>query len=168
MSSQVTAEQATELAARCSSRLLERGATVATAESLTGGLLGAALTALPGSSKIYRGGVIAYALDLKTALVGVPADELERLGPVHPRTAQAMARGVRDRLGATYGLATTGVAGPEPHGDQPVGTVDLACAGPEDLIVVRRQQFSGKRDQVRHAAVVAALEILREVLEREP
>ncbi|REF35101.1 CinA family protein [Thermasporomyces composti] len=160
-----SADESAELAAWCHERLLAAGRTVATAESLTGGLLGAALTARAGSSRIYRGGVVAYASDLKVSLLGVSAAELERHGPVHPRTAQAMAVGVRDRLGATYGLATTGVAGPEPHGGQPVGTVDLACAGPGET-VVRRYQLSGDRQAVRRAAVVAALELLREVLIR--
>ena len=155
------------LAARCNRLLLAHGATVATAESLTGGLVGAALTSPPGSSKVYRGGVVAYAVDLKAQLLGVPLDLLERHGPVHPRTAAAMAAGVRDRLGATYGLATTGVAGPEPHGDQPVGTVDLACFGPGEP-VVRRCRLSGDRHEICEAAVVAALDLLRTVLERDP
>jgi nicotinamide-nucleotide amidase len=160
-----SAGETVELAAWCHERLLAAGQTVATAESLTGGLLGAALTTRAGSSRTYRGGVVAYAPELKVLLLGVPAAELARHGPVHPRTAHDMAVGVRDRLGATYGLATTGVAGPEPHGGQPVGTVDLACAGPDET-VVRRHQLSGDRDAIRRAAVVAALELLREVLIR--
>lgn len=158
--------EAADLAEWCHERLLAAGQTVATAESLTGGLLGAVLTARAGSSRTYRGGVVAYALDLKVTLLGVPAADLERNGPVHPRTATDMAVGVRDRLEATYGLSTTGVAGPEPHGDQPVGTVDLACAGPGET-VVRRRHLSGDRDAIRRAAVVAALELLRDVLRRD-
>ncbi|WP_026257309.1 CinA family protein [Actinopolymorpha alba] len=154
---------ATELAARCHELLRERGATVATAESLTGGLLGAALTTQGGSSATYRGGVVAYAVDLKAQLLGVPADLLERHGPVHPETAKAMASGARERLGATYALATTGVAGPQPHGDEPVGTVDVACAGPGAL-EVRRFQFAGERDEIRKSTVVAALELLLQMV----
>jgi PncC family amidohydrolase len=164
-------QRAGDLASRCHLLLLRQEATVATAESLTGGLLGAALTAQPGSSATYRGGVVAYAVDLKAALLGVSTDLLERRGPVHPQTAAAMAAGARDRLGATYAVATTGVAGPEPHGNEPVGTVDLACAGPGPSSesgdpVVRRCHLTGDRDEIRAAAVVAALELLRDVLER--
>ncbi len=155
------------LAARCNRLLLEHGATIATAESLTGGLVGAALTSPPGSSQTYRGGIIAYTVDLKADLLGVPVEVLEAHGPVHPRTAEAMAAGARDRLGATYGLATTGVAGPDPHGGEPVGTVDVACAGPGEP-VVRRCQFEGDRHEICQAAVVAALEILLAALDRDP
>ena len=105
-----------DLAARIVSALGERGQTLATAESLTGGMLGAAITAIPGASVVYRGGIVAYATELKTVLLGVPAGLLARHGPVHPDVAAAMAAGVRDRLGATWGLATTGVAGPDPGG----------------------------------------------------
>jgi nicotinamide-nucleotide amidase len=155
-----------DLGARCHELLRRRGQTVATAESLTGGLLGGALTTMPGSSATFRGGVVAYAVELKASLLGVPDELLTRLGPVHPDTAAAMAVGARDHLGGTYGLATTGVAGPEPHGDQPVGTVDLACAGPEPAgPVVRRHQLSGDRTQIRQQAVRAALELLCDVLE---
>jgi nicotinamide-nucleotide amidase len=146
-------------AERCRQLLATRGETVATAESLTGGLLGAALTSVPGASSVYRGGVVAYAVELKVSLLGVPAEQLAVHGPVHPGTALAMASGVRDRLGATYGLSTTGVAGPEPHGSQPVGTVFVACADR-----VRELRLSGDRDQIREGTVAAALELLQEVL----
>ncbi len=109
--------------------LTARGQTIAVAESLTGGLVAAALTAVPGASAVVRGGVVAYATDLKAELLGVPADLLERYGAVHPEVAAAMAAGVRDRLRAGYGLATTGVAGPDPAEGKPVGTVYIAVAG---------------------------------------
>lgn len=102
--------------------------TVATAESLTGGLVGAALTGVPGASQVYRGGVIAYATDLKGQLLGVDAGLLARVGAVDERVAAAMAQGVRARLGADYGLATTGVAGPDPQDGKPPGTVWVAVA----------------------------------------
>jgi nicotinamide-nucleotide amidase len=155
-----------DLAGRCHELLLGRGAMVATAESLTGGLVAAALTSRPGSSKVFRGGVVAYSLDLKMALLGVPSEVVERHGPVHPATAEAMASGARLRLGADYGLATTGVAGPEAHGDQPVGTVDVCCVGPGEP-VVRRHQLAGDRDVIRESAVVAALDMLAETLLRD-
>ncbi len=158
---------AEDLAARCHELLSRQHATAATAESLTGGLLGAAFTHQAGSSATYRGGVVSYAVDLKTSLLGVDADQLAEHGPVHPSTARAMAEGVRDRLGATYGLSTTGVAGPEPHGDQPVGTVDVACAGPGGTRG-ERLRLHGDREQIRRSTVTAALELLLHVLRATP
>lgn len=114
-----------------------------------------------------RGSVVAYAVELKTELLGVPADLLERLGPVHPEVAAAMAEGVRDRLGATYGLGTTGVAGPDPHGVEQVGVVDLACAGPGGTRTIRRQ-LPGDRETIRNTAVDSAIELLLDVLRARP
>lgn len=151
------------LAEHCLQALYARGETVATAESLTGGLLGAALTGVSGASRVYRGGVVAYSVELKASLLGVPEELLVAHGPVHPETALAMADGVRGRLGATYGLSTTGVAGPEPHGSQPVGTVDIACTGGVRR-EVRELRLSGDRHQIRGQTVTAALELLKEVL----
>ncbi len=154
-----------ELALSCYSALLARGETVATAESLTGGLLGGALTAVSGISAVYRGGVISYAVDVKASLLGVPQALLDRYGPVHPDTAAAMATGVRRLLGATYGLSTTGVAGPLPHGGQPAGTVDIACVGPSGP-VLRRLRLDGDREQIRARTVSTALDLLRLYLAR--
>lgn len=136
--------------------LRERAATVATAESLTGGLVGAALTDLAGVSAVYRGGVVVYATELKAQLAGVPAEQLDRDGPVHPDTAAAMAAGVRDRLAATYGLATTGVAGPDPQDGIAAGTVYVAAAGPSGTRV-ERLQLAGDRLAVRRETVRAVL-----------
>ena len=138
----------------------DRGATLATAESLTGGLVGAALTDVPGISAIYRGGVIVYATDLKATLAGVPADLLADVGPVHPDTAAALASGVRERLGATYGLATTGVAGPDPQAGIEAGTVYVGVAGPAG-VRVRRLDLSGDREAVRRGSVLGVLELGR-------
>lgn len=136
------------------------GATVAVAESLTGGLLSAALTATPGASVTVRGGLVVYATDLKAALAGVPADLLAERGPVDPDVALALARGARVRLGATYGLGVTGVAGPDPQHGQAVGTVFLALAGPRGETVAERS-LQGDRGAIRAAAVEAVLEILK-------
>jgi len=106
--------------------LTQQGRTVAVAESLTGGLLVAALVGVPGASKVLRGGVVAYMTDLKSSLLGVDPDLLARVGAVDPDVALAMARGVAERLGADYGVATTGVAGPDPQDGQPVGRVYVA------------------------------------------
>lgn len=143
--------------------LLARGETVAIAESLTGGAVGAALTEVPGVSVTFRGAVVAYATDLKAGLLGVDLDLLARVGAVHPQVAQEMAEGVRTRLGATYGLATTGVAGPDPQDGRPPGEVHVAVAGPGGGQVLTLQ-LDGDRAQVRAEAVQRALSLLAEHL----
>ena len=143
--------------------LLARGETVAVAESLTGGALGAALTAVPGVSATFRGGVVAYATDLKEALLGVNARLLAERGPVDAEVAAAMAAGARARLGATYGLATTGVAGPDPQAGHPPGEVHLAVAGPGGTHR-ERLQLGGDRADVRAATVRRALLLAAEVV----
>ncbi len=143
--------------------LAARGATVAVAESLTGGLLGAALTDMPGASRTFRGGILAYATDLKVALLGVPAPLLDAEGAVSGQVAAAMAGAVRDRLGATYGVALTGVAGPDPQDGAPPGTVFGAVAGPEEGRI-EEWTLPGDRDEIRVAAVRVALALLRDVL----
>ena len=154
-----------DLAARIVTTLGERGQTLATAESLTGGMLGAAITAIPGASAVYRGGIIAYATELKTVLLGVPAGLLAQHGPVHPGVAAVMAAGVRDRLGATWGLATTGVAGPDPVAGLPPGTVHIgASAGTP---ATRALTLAGERNDIRRDTVVAALKLLWELLRED-
>ncbi|WP_369217489.1 CinA family protein [Streptomyces flavofungini] len=111
--------------------LTARGETVAVAESLTGGLVAAGLTAVPGASKVFRGSVTAYATDLKRDVLGVDGTLLEERGAVDAEVARQMARGVRAALRADWGIATTGVAGPDPQDGQAVGTVFVAVAGPE-------------------------------------
>jgi nicotinamide-nucleotide amidase len=143
--------------------LLRRGETVGVAESITGGLLGAALTSTPGSSATFRGGLIVYATDLKESLAGVPGPLLAAEGPVSAHVAAALAAAARDRLGATYGIGVTGVAGPDRQNDQPVGTVHLAVAGPAEG-EVRSVRCEGDREQIRSQTVVAALSLLAEVV----
>jgi nicotinamide-nucleotide amidase len=138
--------------------LKDRRVTLATAESLTGGMVGAALTDVPGVSAVYRGGVVVYATDLKATLAGVPDDLLAAVGPVHPDTAAALASGVRERLGADYGLATTGVAGPDPQAGIEAGTVYVAAAGPT-AVQVRKLRLTGDRTAVRRGSVQAVLEL---------
>ncbi len=115
--------------------LRARNESLAVAESLTGGLICAALTDIPGASDVMRGGIVAYATDLKAVLLGVPRSLLDRYGAVHPDVAVAMAEGVRLRLNAGFAVATTGVAGPEPQDGQPVGTVHVAVAADADTVV---------------------------------
>ena len=135
--------------------LVRRGATVAVAESLTGGRVAAALTAVPGASRAFRGGVVAYATDLKTSLLGVPEAVLERDGVVSAACARAMAEGVRHELSATYGVATTGVAGPDPQEGKPVGTVHVAVSGPGGVTAVALELVGGRAEIVERTVAEA-------------
>jgi len=152
-------EAARELAGQILDQLRAGGHTVAVAESLTGGLVAAALTDIPGASAAFRGGVVSYATELKVSLLGVNPVMLARHGAVYPAVAAAMAEGVRTRLGATYGLATTGVAGPEPSDGQPVGTAHIAVSVADDT-VVRTIALAGDRQQIRRLTVEHALGLL--------
>lgn len=141
--------------------LRHRGATLAVAESCTGGLLGELLTAVSGSSDYFAGGVISYANRIKTELLGVPPELIERHGAVSEPVVEAMAKGVRRRLRADYALAVTGIAGPTGGtADKPVGLVYAALAGP-DGAAVRRNVFPGDRDIVRLRSALTALNMLR-------
>jgi nicotinamide-nucleotide amidase len=151
--------RAAGLAEQAVGLLIERGETISSAESLTGGLVAAALTSVPGASATFRGGVVAYATDLKAAVLGVPDDLLERHGPVHPAVAQAMAEGARARMSTTVGIATTGVAGPDPADGKPPGTVFVAVAGPGGT-VSRELFLAGDRTAIRRATVESILELL--------
>ena len=148
-----------ELATEILRLLTANGQTLATAESLTGGLVAAALTDVAGSSQAFRGGVVAYATDLKAEVLGVDSWMLEKHGPVYAPVAAAMAEGVRMRLGATIGVATTGVAGPEPADGFPPGTVHIAVSLADDT-VVRTMALAGNRDEVRRLAVERVLGLL--------
>lgn len=152
------------LAERIVAELTRRGERVALAESLTGGLLTSALVDVSGASAVVSGGVVAYATPLKAELLGVDAGLLEAEGPVHPEVARQMARGVRLRLGldgrpADYGLATTGVAGPDPQDGQAPGTVWLGISTREGDRA-SGLHLPGDRAAVRRATVDAALELL--------
>ncbi|WP_043640772.1 CinA family protein [Nonomuraea candida] len=144
--------------------LVERDATVAVAESLTGGLIGAAITSVPGASRAFRGGVISYATDLKHELLGVPGELLRREGAVHAEVAAGMAAGVARLCGATYGLAVTGVAGPEPQDGRPVGTVHVAVSGPGGRRWARELSLGGSRERIRVETVDEAVDLLSGVL----
>ncbi|MEU9829983.1 nicotinamide-nucleotide amidohydrolase family protein [Streptosporangium sp. NPDC048047] len=152
-------------AAEVLSLLVRRGETAAVAESLTAGLIGAALTAPAGASAAFAGGVISYATELKHRLLGVPADLLAREGAVHPAVAAAMADGVRRLTGASYGLAATGVAGPDPQDGKPVGTVHLAVSGSDGRVWHEDLNLAGTRDEIRRSTVIEAVDLLRRVLE---
>jgi nicotinamide-nucleotide amidase len=154
----VSGEGDETLAASVLRALVDRSATLAVAESLTGGQVLSGLVDVAGASAALLGGVVAYATDLKAGLLGVPADLLARSGAVHPDVAVAMAAAVRARTGADWGLATTGVAGPDPQDGRPPGTAFVAVApdGPVWSLTLR-----GDRGTVRHVTGVHALELLR-------
>ncbi|MEH0111164.1 nicotinamide-nucleotide amidohydrolase family protein [Tersicoccus sp. MR15.9] len=143
---------------------VERGLTVATAESLTGGAVCAALVDVPGASAAVRGGVVSYHRDVKVALLGVDPGRLASHGAVDPEVAAQMAAGARTATGADVAVATTGVAGPEPHDGQPVGTVWIGVATHAGASAALHQ-FAGDRDAVRVAARDAALAALLEAVE---
>jgi nicotinamide-nucleotide amidase len=158
--------EADDLARQIVQLLTARSQTVAVAESLTGGLVAAALTSIPGASVVVRGGIIAYATDLKAALLGVPGDLLARHGPVDPAVAAAMAAGVRVRLGASYGMSTTGVAGPGPADGKAQGTVFIAVDGPSGP-VGSGFQLVGNRQEVRRQVVQLVLSLLVSALRED-
>jgi nicotinamide-nucleotide amidase len=139
--------------------LMARRETFATAESLTGGLVAATVVEIPGVSAVFRGGLVVYATDLKHALAGVDEKLLAERGPVDPDVARALAAGARERCGADWGLATTGVAGPEPQNGVPVGLVYVAVAGASGE-TVRELRLTGSRAEVRTDSVTAVLNLL--------
>jgi nicotinamide-nucleotide amidase len=143
--------------------LRERAETVATAESLTAGLVTAALTSVPGSSAVVRGGVVVYATPLKTDLAGVDAAALAEHGPVHPLIAEMLAKGTRIACRASWGIGLTGVAGPDPQDGVEPGVVHLAVSG-ADGTSVRTIEIDGNRHQVRAGAVRAAFDLLSDQL----
>jgi nicotinamide-nucleotide amidase len=154
-------------AAAVVSRLFDRGETLAVAESITGGLLAATLVEIPGVSAVFRGGFVVYATDLKMTLAGVPEGLLTERGPVDPDVAIALAEGAAERCDADWGLATTGVAGPESQDGKPVGTVYVAVAGPAGS-TVRKLGLDGDRATIRTATVTAALQLLAARLRATP
>ncbi|AKF80060.1 competence damage-inducible protein A [Myxococcus fulvus 124B02] len=161
----VFAADGEEYAPALLSALGRAGATLATAESCTGGLIAQRLTAVPGSSTVFIGGAVVYSEKMKTAWVGVPTEVLERHTAVSTPTAVAMAEGVRAACGATYGLAVTGYAGPGGGTlEDPVGTVYCALAGPGFATRCERMSFSGDRERVRLFAASHTLEMLRQHL----
>jgi nicotinamide-nucleotide amidase len=148
-------------------RLVERRETLATAESLTGGLVAATIVEIPGVSAVYRGGLVVYATDLKHGLAGVPEDLLAERGPVDPDVALALAAGARERCRADWGIATTGVAGPDAQDGKPVGLVFVAVAGPSGA-TVRELKLDGNRAVIRTESVTGVLGLLAEQLQAAP
>lgn len=142
--------------------LRRRGQTLAVAESLTGGGLGAEITSVPGSSDVFAGGVIAYQLSVKTGLLRVPPSLIEEFGVVSEEVAVAMADGVCELLGTTWGIATTGVAGPGSANGIPAGTVWIAIRGPINQST--ELEIQGEREVVRNASVSSAITTFARIL----
>lgn len=155
----------TQLAQRIGERLIDRGWTLATAESCTGGMIGHTITENAGSSGYYMGGIVAYSNDVKQQLLNVPAATLATVGAVSEATARAMADGARARLHTDCAIATTGIAGPDGGSDdKPVGLVYIAAAA-GDTIVVQRHIFGGDRSAIKAQTVEAALQLLLDSLQ---
>ncbi|MFH8496607.1 CinA family protein [Streptomyces coeruleorubidus] len=154
--------------------LTVKGRTLAVAESLTGGLVAAEITSVPGASKVFRGSVTAYATELKHELLGVDTTLLAARGAVDPQVAAQMAAGVRKALGTDWGIATTGVAGPEPQDGQAVGTVFVAVDGPLRADSgsasggkVEALRLNGDREEIRRESVRSVLALLLKELAGE-
>ncbi|MEM9600196.1 MAG: CinA family protein [Pseudomonadota bacterium] len=144
-----------------------RGMTIGVAESCTGGLLGAAITAMPGSSSVFQGGFLTYSNRLKEQLLGVSAQALSRHGAVSEETARQMALGAKDRLGVDLALSITGIAGPGGGTrDKPVGTVCFGLATQDSIETETRHFENLTRNRVRDQAVMHALIMLRRAAER--
>jgi PncC family amidohydrolase len=151
------------IAATLMATLTVRGDTLATAESITGGLLAGLLTGVPGASAVYLGGVVSYATAVKKDLLRVPGDIVETHGVVSARCAEAMAFGVRELVRATYALSTTGVAGPESQEGKPVGTVYVGLSGPDGTRSVALH-LDGDRAEIRQNTCAAAISELLSAL----
>lgn len=152
-------------------QLRRSGRTVATAESLTAGLVAAEIASVSGASNVLRGGLVVYATDLKASLAGVDEALLRRHGPIHPGVAAALARGAAEKCGSDIGIGLTGVAGPDPQDGHPVGEVYVGV-GTKDLESVVVEQLPAQwwdasapdvRDSIRRAAVQLALALIVKV-----
>jgi len=146
-------------------QLTELNLTIATAESLTAGMLSSAVADVPGASAVLQGGVVAYNNNIKHKMLGVSADTLAVRGAVDSETAKEMAQGARSRFSADLGVATTGVAGPEPSEGKAVGIVFIALAAPDDS-TMKFHRFAGGRSEIRRATVAASMKLMAEWLER--
>ena len=148
------------------SLLRQTGKTLATAESCTGGLLGSVITAVPGSSQVYQGGVVSYSNEVKHRVLGVPQEMLDSFGAVSAPVAEAMAKGVRSVCGASVGIGITGIAGPGSDGtDKPVGLVFLGYCD-ETCCVSRKLLLKGSRDEIRRESCRQATLLIKEYLKK--
>lgn len=142
--------------------LSQRGETISVAESLTGGGLAEALSSLPGSSQIFRGSVTAYQAEIKNSVLQVPLELISEMGTVSEEVAVSMAAGVKDLMGSTWSISTTGVAGPGPVDGVPPGTVWVAIDGP--ISQTLQLELSGTREIVRNATIAGAIAAFARIL----
>ena len=142
--------------------LVSRGESISVAESLTGGGLAQALTSLPGSSQIFKGSVTAYQSEIKSSLLKLPVELISEFGAVSEEVAAAMAHGIKDLMGSTWSISTTGVAGPSPADGVPAGTVWVAIEGP--ISQTLQLELSGTREIVRNATIAGAIAAFARIL----
>ena len=142
--------------------LTQRGENICVAESLTGGGLAEALSSLPGSSQIFRGSVTAYQVEIKNSVLKVPLELISEMGSVNEEVAAAMAHGIKDLMGSTWSISTTGVAGPGPVEGVPAGTVWVAIDGP--ISQTLQLELSGTREIVRNATIAGAIAAFARIL----
>ncbi len=153
-----------DLAATCLSDLEAAGATLATAESLTAGLVASTLASVPGASTVLRGGVAAYATDVKVSVLGLDPTIVSRFGVISAECAEAMATRAGALFSADWAVSTTGVAGPDPQDGHPAGEVYVAVASPSGAVSSRRLDLAGSRQQIREATVFEVLALLHSLL----
>lgn len=153
--------QSHDAAAALVARAVEHGWTLASAESLTGGQVGSEICSVPGASATYMGGIISYSSQVKATVLGVDSALLEQAGSVDARVAEQMAQGAARVCSADFAVATTGVAGPEPHDGKPVGRVYLGISGPTGTHAVEKN-YVGDRAQIRKQATDDALKLLEQ------
>jgi nicotinamide-nucleotide amidase len=156
-----------DLGGQLHAELMLRGQTVATAESMTGGSLAEAISAAPGASSTFLGGVVSYATEVKQQLLGVAKETVESEGVVSAACAAEMATGVRRLLGTDYAVSTTGVAGPTEQEGKPVGLVFVGVAGP-DGVVTCELNLDGDRADIRAETTARAMALLLETVVRGP
>ena len=142
--------------------LISRGESISVAESLTGGGLAQAFTSLPGSSQIFKGSVTAYQSEIKSSLLKLPVELISEFGVVSEEVAAAMAAGIKDLMGSTWAISTTGVAGPGPADGVPAGTVWVAIDGP--ISQTLQLELSGTREIVRNATIAGAIAAFARIL----
>jgi nicotinamide-nucleotide amidase len=142
--------------------LIARGESISVAESLTGGGLAQALTSLPGSSQVFRGSVTAYQNEIKSSILQIPGELISEFGSVSEEVAAAMADGIKDLMGSTWSISTTGVAGPGPSDGVPAGTVWVAIDGP--ISQTLKLELSGTREIVRNATIAGAIAAFARIL----
>jgi len=147
-------------------QLTQKSLTIATAESLTAGMLSSTIADVPGASAVLQGGIVAYNNTVKHRLLDVSADILAARGAVDAETAREMARGARKRFNSDLGIATTGVAGPDPSEGKAVGIVFIALATPHET-TAKLLRFDGNRDHIRRSTVAASLQLVAEWLEQQ-